>query len=134
MLPVLQWIVEWICAKKSCNFCFITYFSFSIRLLPNISLGLFHHCKISDATQSVLPRHQTLPCDQTAPVTNPVYELPFTHHQRSFAHHIDSSTTLTVARHPQTTIPIIHCTDDTLTADCTSHTPYLKHGLPQSER
>ncbi len=27
-------------------------------------------------------------------VTNPVYELPFTHHQRSLAHHIDSCTTL----------------------------------------
>ncbi len=65
-------------------------------------------------------------------VTNPVDELLFTHHQRSLAHHIDSCTTLTVARHPRTTMPIIHCTDDTHTADCTNHTadsvhtPYLK--------
>ncbi len=66
-------------------------------------------------------------------VTNQVYELPFTHHQRSLAHLIDSCTTLTVARHPRTTITIIHCTDDTHTADCTNHTPYLNHGLPQSE-
>jgi len=32
----------------------------------------------------------------------------------------------------RTTIPIIHCTNDTHTADCTDYTPYLSHGLPQS--
>ncbi len=30
-------------------------------------------------------------------VRNPVYELLFTHHQRSLAHHMDSYTTLTVS-------------------------------------
>ncbi len=41
---------------------------------------------------------------------------------------------------PRTTVPIIYCTDDTHTADCTDytadshHTPYLSHGLPQSDR
>ncbi len=37
-------------------------------------------------------------------------------------HAIDSCTTLTVARLLRTTIPIIHCTDDTHTADFTNHT------------
>ncbi len=41
------------------------------------------------------------------------------------AHHIDSSTTLTVAGHPRTTVPIIHCTDDTHTTDCTDHTQLI---------
>ncbi len=55
-------------------------------------------------------------------------------------HHMDFYTTLTVCTPPQTTIPIIHCTDDTHTehtadctnhtADCTDHTAYLSHGLP----
>ncbi len=69
-------------------------------------------------------------------VTNPFYALPFTHH-------MDSCTTLHYCcTSPQTTIPIIHCTDDTHTADCTDdtytagcsdYTPYLSHGLPQSD-
>ncbi len=58
-------------------------------------------------------------------VTNPVYELLFIHHQRSLAHHIDSCTTLTVAGHPRTTVPIIHCTDDAHTTDCTDHTQLI---------
>ncbi len=74
-------------------------------------------------------------------VMNPVYELPFTHHQRSLTHsphgllHYTNCCTL-----PWTTVPITHCTDDTHTADCTDyiayshHTPYLSHGLPQSDR
>ncbi len=44
------------------------YFSFSIRVWPKVSLVLCHHCNISNATQSVLPRHQTLARDQTAPL------------------------------------------------------------------
>ncbi len=65
--------------------------------------------------------------------------LPFTPHQRSLAHHIDSCTTLTVARHPRlqflSSIALM-----THTADCTDHraeshhTPYLSCGLPQSDR
>jgi len=47
---------------------------------------------------------------ETSSVTNPVHGLPLTHHQRSLAHHMDSCTTLTVALHLKTTIPIIHCT------------------------
>ncbi len=58
-------------------------------------------------------------------VTNPVYELLFIHHQRSLVHHIDSCTTLTVAGHPRTTVPIIHCTDDAHTTDCTDHTQLI---------
>ncbi len=58
-------------------------------------------------------------------VTNPVYELLFIHHQRSLAHHIDSCTTLTVAGHPRTTVPIIHGTDDAHTTDCTYHTQLI---------
>ncbi len=38
-------------------------------------------------------------------VTNLVYELPLTHHQRSLAHHMDSCTTLTVARHLRLQVP-----------------------------
>ncbi len=77
-------------------------------------------------------------------VTNLVHGLLYTRHQRSPFHHIDSCTTTTVARHPRTTIPIIHCTDDTHTADCTNHahtwelshnhTPYINPGLPFTDR
>ncbi len=58
-------------------------------------------------------------------VTNPGHELLFTHHQRSLLHHIDFHTTQTVAYHPKTTFPIIHCTDDTHTTDCTDHTQLI---------
>ncbi len=46
----------------------------------------------------------------------------------------------TVALPPRTTVPIIHCTDDTHTAVSTDytadsyHTPYLSHELPHSDR
>ncbi len=56
---------------KKASFIFFKlkmYFSFSIRVWPKDSLVLCHHCKISDAGQSVLPRHQTLARDQTAPL------------------------------------------------------------------
>ncbi len=46
-------------------------------------------------------------------VTNPVRDLPSTHHQRSLFHQIDSHTTQNCYILPWTTIPIIHCTDDT---------------------
>ncbi len=69
-------------------------------------------------------------------VMNLVYELPLTPHQRSLAHHMDSCTTLTVARHlrlqfPSSIVLTTHtadCTDHT--TDCTDHTPYIYHGLP----
>ncbi len=74
-------------------------------------------------------------------VTIPVYELLFIHHQRSLAHHIDSCITLTVAGHPWTTVPIIHCTDDAHTTDCTDHTQLIpictlsiSHGLSLCDR
>ncbi|XP_058650652.1 uncharacterized protein LOC131551612 [Onychostoma macrolepis] len=38
------------------------------RVWPKVSVVLCRHCKISDATQSVLRRHQTLARDQTAPL------------------------------------------------------------------
>ncbi len=38
-------------------------------------------------------------------VTNPVHALPFTRHQRSLAHHMDSCTTLTVACHQRLHFP-----------------------------
>ncbi len=38
-------------------------------------------------------------------VTNPVHALPFTRHQRSPAHHIDSCTTQTVAHHLKIQFP-----------------------------
>ncbi len=63
-------------------------------------------------------------------VTNPVYERLFTHHQRSPAHHVDFCTTL-LLHLTWTTVPIIHCTDNTVDSH---HTPYLSHGLPQSDR
>ncbi len=50
-------------------------------------------------------------------VTNLVHSLPFTHHQscthhqRSFALHMTSCTSCCTS--PRTTVPIIHCTDDT---------------------
>ncbi len=47
--------------------------------------------------------------DHKAPaVTNLVYELPLTHHQRSLTQHMESCTTPTVVP-----IPIIHCTAKT---------------------
>ncbi len=52
---------------------------------------------------------------------NPVYELPFTHHQRSPAHHMDSHTTQTFTS-LRTTVPLIHCTDCTHTAEGTDYT------------
>ncbi len=68
-------------------------------------------------------------CSTTEPqeqcVTNPSHALLFIHHQMSLAHHIDSCTTLTVAGHPRTTVPIIHCTDDAHTTDCTDHTQLI---------
>ncbi len=68
-------------------------------------------------------------------VMNLVYELPLTHHQRSLAHHMDSFTTLTVARHLRLqftssialTKHTADCNDHT--ADCTDHTPYINHVL-----
>ncbi len=58
-------------------------------------------------------------------VKNPGHELLFTHHQRSLLHHIDFHTTQTVTYHPKTTFPIIHCTDDAHTTDCTDHTQLI---------
>ncbi len=58
-------------------------------------------------------------------VTNPGHELLFTRHQRSLIHHIDFHTTQTVTYHPKTTFPIIHCTDDAHTTDCTDHTQLI---------
>ncbi len=70
-------------------------------------------------------------------------------HFRSLTTRGHPLTTWTLALHycctsPRTTVPIIHCTDDTHThthtADCTDytadshHTPYLSHGFPQSDR
>ncbi len=54
-------------------------------------------------------------------VTNPVYALPFTHHQRSPAHHKDSHTTQTVTLYPGLHFPssvalIAH------TPECTDYT------------
>ncbi len=62
-------------------------------------------------------------------VTNPVYELPLTPHQRSLAHHIDSCTTLTVALHLRLQFPSSIALT-THAADCTDHTLYINHGLP----
>ncbi len=45
---------------------------------------------------------------QGACVTNPVCDLPSTHHQRSLFHHIESHTTHCYIL-PWTTFPIIHC-------------------------
>ncbi len=62
-------------------------------------------------------------------VMNLVYELPLTHHQRSLAHHMDSCSTLTVARHLRLQFPSSIALT-THIADCTDHTPYINHGLP----
>ncbi len=70
-----------------------------------------------------LPALLTLP--RGGYVTNPVHELLFTHHQRSLIHHIDFHTTQTVTYHPKTTFPIIHCTDDAHTTDCTDRTQLI---------
>ncbi len=62
-------------------------------------------------------------------VMNLVYELPLTHHQRLFAHHMDSCTTLTVALHLRLQFPSSIALT-THTADCIDHTLYINHGLP----
>ncbi len=74
-------------------------------------------------------------------VTNQVCDLTPTHHQRSFAHHIDACTTLllhvTHRLHFPSTIalitqlsPITHCTD--YTAEF-SQTRFISLGLPLSQ-
>ncbi len=73
-------------------------------------------------------------------VKNPVYELPFTHHQRSPAHHMDSCTTLLFHVPPGLQFPSsIALMTHTNTAESTDytadsyHTPSLSHGLPHSD-
>ncbi len=69
-------------------------------------------------------------------VTNPVYELPFTHEQRSPAHQMDYTT---VALHPGLQFPssialmthTAECTDYTHTANFNQKC-YISHGLPFS--
>ncbi len=65
---------------------------------------------------------------------NLVRGLPSDCHKRSPFHHIDSHHTS-----HWTTVPIIHCTDDKHTAECTdytaeaNHMPYISHGLSHSD-
>ncbi len=59
-------------------------------------------------------------------VMNLVYELPLTRHQRSLAHHMDSCTTLTVARHLRLQFPSAIALT-THTADCTDHSYHQSH-------
>ncbi len=73
-------------------------------------------------------------------VTNPVHALLFAHHQRSPAHYYGLLHHTNCCTSPRTTVPIIHCTDDTHTAECTDYTHtadsnqtcYISHGLPLS--
>ncbi len=63
-------------------------------------------------------------------VTNPVYEVQFTRHQRSPALYRDSHITQTVTIYPGLNFPssivLISPTAET------NHTPYISHGLPLS--
>ncbi len=96
--------------------------------LSGTSLRLIHPglWLLSSSQVSVLRRSLHLSCL----VTNPVYELSFTHQQRSPALHMDSHTTQTVTLYPglhfPSSIALISPTA------VTNHTPYISHGLPLS--
>ncbi len=74
-------------------------------------------------------------------VTNPVHALLFAHHQMSSSLYIASHATKTFTS-LQTTVPMIHCTDCTHTAECTEYTytaesiqtRFISLGLPLSDR
>ncbi len=62
-------------------------------------------------------------------VTNSVHALPFIHHQRSLAHHIDSCTTRTVAHHLKIQLPSSIGTDVTQLITLITLTPENYHTI-----
>ncbi len=101
--------------------------TFKLKMVFSV-LFLFQTCVMAFAAVSKQKHQFQYTSARSTAVTNPVYEPPFTHHQRSLTHRMDSCTTLTVELHhrlqfPSSIAPMTH------TADCTDYTADSHHGL-----